>query len=143
MLQRLSEHIANCLERAADAERRAAEVSDEVVRLDNIRLARSWRHLASSYQFVESLERFLLDAENAEDARPPDPPSETEGIKFRPPGTVFDPDAIAVLTAVYSKAIEGQPASVHEVIAKCIIDLATDGERDPDKLCRGARARLP
>jgi len=62
MLQKLSEHIAGCWARAEDAERRAVQASDATVRADNERLAQSWRHLARSYEFVESLERFLLDA---------------------------------------------------------------------------------
>lgn len=139
MLQRLGDHVENCLAWARDAERRAAEPSNEALRADNKRMARTWRHLASSYQFVETLERFLLDAEKAKHARPPDPPSE---FKFPPRKTVFGPDAIAMLAAAYDKAIEGQPASVHEMIAKGIISLATNGERDPDRLCHGALALL-
>lgn len=138
MLQKLGGHIANCLTQAADAERRAAEASNEAVRADNETLARSWRHLAGSYRFVESLERFLLDAEKAKAARPP---SETRVSKFPPFGIAFDPDSITVLTAAYNMAIEGQSASVHEIIAKGIIELASEGERDPDKLYRGALVR--
>jgi len=139
MLQKLDDHIADCLARAADAERRAAEASSEVMRADNESMARSWRHLARSYEFVQSLERFLLDADNAKGARPLDPPVETEAFKF-PPGAVFDSDAIAVLTAVYNKAIEGQSPSVREIIAKRIIELASEGECDPDTLCHRALA---
>ena len=59
---------------------------------------------------------------------------------FPPPGTVFDPDALAVLTAAYEKAVRGQAGSLHETIAKRIIQLASEGERDPDRLCHGALA---
>src|SRR5262245_39348012 len=61
MLLKLSGHITNCLERAAAAEQRARQTADPVVRSDNEMLAASWRHLARSYQFVESLERFLSE----------------------------------------------------------------------------------
>lgn len=61
MLLKLSLHISNCLERAANAEQRALQASDPVIRSDNELLAASWRHLSRSYQFVESLERFLSD----------------------------------------------------------------------------------
>ena len=57
---------------------------------------------------------------------------------FPPPGTVFDPDALAVLTAAYEKAVRGQAGSLHETIAKRIIQLASAGESDPDRLCHGA-----
>ena len=63
MLQKVGDHIANCLAQAAEAERRAAAASDEVTRIGNERMAKSWRHLASSYQFAERLERFLLEAD--------------------------------------------------------------------------------
>ncbi len=137
MLQKLGDHIANCLARADDAERRAAETWNQALRLDDEKLAHSWRHLAASYQFVESLERLLLNAEKARGARPHDAPS---ALAVRPPGPVFDPDTIAVLTAAYHKTIEGQPVSARQEIAKRIIDLASEGERDPDKLYQGARA---
>lgn len=61
MLLKLSLHIANCLERAAKAEERALAATDPAVRSDNEMLAASWRHLSRSYQFVESLERFLSE----------------------------------------------------------------------------------
>ena len=59
---------------------------------------------------------------------------------FPPPGTVFDPEALAVLTAAYEKADREQASSLHETIAKRIIELASEGERDPDRLCHGALA---
>ena len=61
MLLKLSSHISNCLERAVNAEQRALQAADPTTRADNVMLAQSWRHLARSYQFVESLERFLAD----------------------------------------------------------------------------------
>jgi hypothetical protein len=72
LLLKLSGHIADCLERAANAEQRALEAADSAIRNDNEMLARSWRHLARSYQFVESLERFLSEARNKTDALPPE-----------------------------------------------------------------------
>jgi hypothetical protein len=33
----------------------------------------SWRHLARSHEFVESLERFLLDSEKLKNAKQPEP----------------------------------------------------------------------
>ena len=140
MLQRLADPIANCLARAAQAERRAAEASSEAMRIDNEQMAKTWRLLASSYQFVESLERFLLDNDRAKSAGPPDPPLEKEGPIFPLRGAIFDPKTIAVLTTAYDKAIEGQPAAVRQIIAKRIIELASEGERDTDKLCQRALA---
>lgn len=65
MLLKLSGHISNCLERAANAEERALRSTDSTKRSDNELLAQSWRHLARSYQFVESLERFLSETDGS------------------------------------------------------------------------------
>ena len=75
MLLKLSVHISNCLQLAAQAEQLAKETTDPAIRSDNEKLAQSWRHLAASYQFVESLEHFLSDKErNKADAAPPQLP---------------------------------------------------------------------
>jgi hypothetical protein len=73
VLLKLSGHISNCLERAASAEKRAQQSNDSTSRSDHEFLAQSWRHLALSYQFVESLERFLSDADgNKKSVLPPE-----------------------------------------------------------------------
>ena len=74
MLQKLGDHIQACLERAAIAERRAAEASDPNLKADYKALSAQWTHLAHSYEFAESLERFLLDSQKAKDALRPEPP---------------------------------------------------------------------
>ena len=63
MLLKLSSHISNCLERAANAEQRAQQSTDSAARSDNELLAQSWRYLARSYQFVESLQGFLSETD--------------------------------------------------------------------------------
>jgi hypothetical protein len=70
MLQKLGDHITNCLTRAEDAERRSFEISDSETRDETKRMAKEWRHLARSYEFIESLERFLLDGHAAKNAFP-------------------------------------------------------------------------
>jgi hypothetical protein len=74
MLQRLAGHIADCLGRAADAERLAATTGDPRIQSEYSEIARRWAHLARSYQFVESLERFLLDGQRHRDTPPSEPP---------------------------------------------------------------------
>ena len=73
MLQKLGEHIANALERAVAAERRARDATDTQLRLDNDRLAQSWRLLARSFQYVESLEKSLIDSRQQKNLQPPEP----------------------------------------------------------------------
>jgi hypothetical protein len=72
MLLKLGGHISNCLERAANAELRALHATDAANRCDNELLAQSWRHLARSYEFVESLERFLVETAHNKDVAPPE-----------------------------------------------------------------------
>jgi hypothetical protein len=74
VLQNLGDHIKACFENAAKAEKRAAETTDPDVKTDYIALAAQWTHLARSYEFAESLERFLLDSQKAKDALRPKPP---------------------------------------------------------------------
>jgi len=76
MLQRLGDHIAACLDRAREADERAARTDDPKQKDEHSEMAARWRVLARSYQYVETLERFLLDAERARDAKPPDAPKQ-------------------------------------------------------------------
>jgi hypothetical protein len=73
VLLKLGSHISSCLERAVDAEHRALDAPDSASRRDNELLAQSWRHLARSYEFVETLERFLSETnKNRKDVIPPE-----------------------------------------------------------------------
>ena len=65
MLHKLSDHVTECIVRAADTERRAREATDSQLRQDLFDIARRWRHLAESYQFVESLDHFIVDRQSA------------------------------------------------------------------------------
>jgi hypothetical protein len=54
-------------------------------------------------------------------------------------GIVFDDDAISIVGEAFDAACKelhdkGQPTIVYEVIAKRIIDAASNGERDPVQL---------
>jgi hypothetical protein len=61
MLQKLSDHVSECIARAADTEQHARDATDFRLRQDLFDIARRWRHLADSYQFVESLDRFIVE----------------------------------------------------------------------------------
>ena len=85
MLLKLSGHITDCLARAARAADRALQSTDPAIRSDNELLAQSWRHLARSYEFVESLERFLSDTARGKQALvPPQIPAVVEEPPTRP-----------------------------------------------------------
>ena len=62
MLQKLAEHIEAANARAADADDRAGRASSCFDRAQQLELAKAWRHVASSYEFVLSMENFLIDA---------------------------------------------------------------------------------
>jgi hypothetical protein len=62
MLQKLGDHIAACRARAEKCDSLASKATDAEVRAQFTRLAEQWRHVVQSYENIESLERFLLDA---------------------------------------------------------------------------------
>ncbi len=70
-----------------------------------------------------------------------------EILHFVRSGTSFDPETISLLAAAYDKATaelheRGQPKPAREVVAKRIIALAINGERDPDRLYKSALLAL-
>jgi hypothetical protein len=61
MLQELGDQISACLERAEQCREAAASETDDRVRRQLLDLEQQWQHVAKSYEFIETLERFLLD----------------------------------------------------------------------------------
>jgi hypothetical protein len=62
MLQKLGDHIRDCYERAAEAAEQAKNAPTEQTRAALLHMEKTWIHLAGSYEFVRSLEAFLLEA---------------------------------------------------------------------------------
>jgi hypothetical protein len=63
------------------------------------------------------------------------------------PLDVFDPAMLTILGKAYDKALaslryRGQPPIVRETMAVRIFELASQGERDPERLCHAALAAL-
>lgn len=58
MLQRLSEQITACYERAAEARRQADMAADPELKADYLNMEKRWLALARSYRFTESLGDF-------------------------------------------------------------------------------------
>ncbi len=79
MLQRLSDHIQACYQRAAEAEELATR-SDAELKSHYLDMAQRWTYLARSYEFTERLERFLLDV----DRNGPTPSTEWQPIASAP-----------------------------------------------------------
>jgi len=61
MLQKLGDHIAACRDRANTCIAASTTEPDERIRIQLVKLAEQWEHVATTYEFVASLERFLLD----------------------------------------------------------------------------------
>jgi hypothetical protein len=64
MLQKLGDHIKACLSRAEACKSAGEKTIDPEVRKQLMELGLQWEHVAKSYEFIESLERFLLDQQN-------------------------------------------------------------------------------
>jgi hypothetical protein len=62
MLQKLGDHIADAHRRAAECEEAARRAPDEESRTNLDQTGKAWTRVAKAYEFVASLERFLLDA---------------------------------------------------------------------------------
>jgi hypothetical protein len=63
------------------------------------------------------------------------------------PSAAFDQDATRIMGEAFDRTCHslhdiGQPALVREIIAKRIIEVAGNGERDPDELCARALQAL-
>jgi hypothetical protein len=59
--QRLCERATECLARAGSAEQRALAATDPEMKANYADVARRWRRLAESYQFVDRVENFLTE----------------------------------------------------------------------------------
>jgi hypothetical protein len=68
MLQNLRDEISACLERAEACREAAAHEPDERVREELLGLEKQWHDVARSYEFIETLEQFML----ASHALPPE-----------------------------------------------------------------------
>ena len=60
MLQGLDIHVRSCLERAAEARRRAEATHDPELKVEFFSLEKQWTCLAKSYELAGRIENFLL-----------------------------------------------------------------------------------
>jgi hypothetical protein len=68
-------------------------------------------------------------------------------LQFVRPDESLDPETLKILGEAYDKALAslhdaGQPIIVRETIARRMLELASKGERDPERLCQGALSAL-
>jgi hypothetical protein len=60
MLRQLGEYISACRRRAEECKEAAASETDDRIHGQLLDLEQQWQHLAQSYEFIETLGRFLL-----------------------------------------------------------------------------------
>lgn len=68
-------------------------------------------------------------------------------LQFIRPSDAFDSATLTILSDAYDKALAalhdvGQPQIVRETMANRILELASQGERDPERLFRAALGSL-
>jgi hypothetical protein len=133
MLVRLSQRIAYCLERARVCGDRARYAPDSSQQHEDFSdLEMRWLALARSYEFSEK----LTDRINDRDAYR----RYVRSILNHAGADLSDTIASACMTVAYieiMKAVslnsDGRPDRM--TVASLIVDLANQGERDPDRLC--------
>jgi len=80
VLQKVSEQVAECLRRAAEAEACAERTNDAKNKIDYQRMADTWRTLARSYEFQGSLGRFVSFNKKRQNAFPCIPASNRQTL---------------------------------------------------------------
>ena len=98
MLQKVSEQVAECLRRAAEADARAEVTADAKNKLEYQRMATSWRTLARSYEFQGSLGRFVSFNKERQNAPPAIPANGRQTLP--PPEPQNKPDLLDWLARV-------------------------------------------
>ena len=68
MLQKTSEEVADCLRHAAEVDACAESTNDAKRKAEYQRIAQSWRILARSFDFQETLGRFISFDESTKNA---------------------------------------------------------------------------
>lgn len=132
MLQNLAAEIVYCYERAQQAREKAKRAISDSLRTDLLEAEQRWMALAHSYERQHQLSRTV-----AEFAR-----KRKDGAivrMLREQGAAFDPEVLARLDIAYHAVLHQLGLRDREdaatlTVAKQIIDLATQGERDPERL---------
>jgi len=134
MLVRLSRCIAYCLERARACHEKALASISLTSRSDFFDLENRWLSLAASYEFSERLSGRINDLDVHK--------RNISAILYRAGAVryVRDADAIACMALAYNEIMKAVSLSRNEIpksmtVAQLIVEFATRGERDPDRLC--------
>jgi hypothetical protein len=141
MLVRLSRCIAYCLEHACACREKAHASTSLSGRDDFSDLEDRWLRLAASYSFSERLAARMND-QGAHKRNIRTILNRAGAVRY-----VRDDDAIACMTLAYNEvmtAVSSTGAEMPEsmTVARLIVESATRGERDPDRLCNSVLSLL-
>jgi hypothetical protein len=132
MLQNIAAEISNCYERARQAREKAERAINDEFRADFLAAERRWLALANSYDLQHRLSRTIAEADRRRKAG-------AVTRMLREQGIALDPDGVTRLTIAYHAVLHQVGLADREdaatlMVAKRIIDLAIQGERDPERL---------
>jgi hypothetical protein len=141
MLQNLTAEIMNCYERARQAREKAECAISAEFKAEFLAAESQWLALAESYDNQQRLSLAVTEFERRRKAG-------AINRMLRETGDVFEPEVIARLTVAYKATLDLLRLADREdtgtlMVAKRIIDLATQGERDPERLMAATIEVLP
>jgi hypothetical protein len=132
MLQNLAAEIINCYERAQQAREKAERATNDSFKADFLAAEGRWLALALSYERQHQLSRTVAEFDRRRKVS-------SIALTLREQGLALDPDEVARLDIAYHAVLHhfrlsDRTDGVTLVIAKRIVDLAAQGERDPERL---------
>src|SRR5262244_2479223 len=120
MLKRPHDKIRHCYRRAAQCRERAAQAKDAEAKSKFLAIEERWLRVARSYEFTESLSDFGAEARrHLEEKCPPRLAHINDNA--------FAPEDVTILVEAFEGALT-------LCVARCVIDLGKQGERDPTRL---------
>ena len=131
MLQNIDAEISDCYERARRAREKAELAINNEFKGDFLAAEGRWLALALSYELrVATSASIELDRRGKVGSL---------SLMLREQGIAFDPEAVAQLDIAYRAVLAQLGLVDHEdsatlTVAKRIVDLAAEGERDPERL---------
>jgi hypothetical protein len=132
MAQNLVTEIGHCYERARQAREKAERAINAKLKAEFLAAESQWLALAHSYEEEYGWSRSLAGVD-----RRRDPSAVTRMLWLR--GCVFEPEVITKLTIAYHAVLHQLGLVDREdgatlMVAKLIIDLVAQGERDTERL---------
>jgi len=132
MLKQPHDKIVHCHRRAAQCRERAAQASDVQAKSRFLAMEERWLRLAQNYEFTESPSDFGAEVRrHLEEKCPPH--------LARINDNAFAPEDVTILVEAFEGALKALKLKDREdpltlCVARCVIDLGKQGERDPTRL---------